>query len=127
MANKGHQDLRVWQAAMVLVERVYAVTSGFPTDERFGLTAQVRRAAVSVPSNIAEGRGRGSDPEFVRYCSIAYGSLMEVETQLELARRLGFLNEAAASELGNLTGEVGRMLNALRSSLADDRRPTTGG
>jgi four helix bundle protein len=127
MANRGHQDLRVWQAAMVLVERVYAATSTFPTDERFGLTAQVRRAVVSVPSNIAEGRGRGSDAEFVRYCSIAYGSLMEVETQLELARRLGFLSEVAASELGNLTGEVGRMLNALRSSLADDRRPTTGG
>ena len=127
MANRGHQDLRVWQAAMALVERVYVVTSTFPTDERFGLTAQVRRAVVSVPSNIAEGRGRGSDAEFVRYCSIAYGSLMEVETQLELARRLGFLSEVAASELGNLTGEVGRMLNALRSSLADDRRPTTGG
>ncbi len=127
MANRGHQDLRVWQAAMVLVERVYAVTSAFPTDERFGLTSQVRRAAVSVPSNIAEGRGRGSNLEFVRYCSIAYGSLMEVETQLELARRLGFLNEVAASELGNLNSEVGRMLNALRSSLADDRRPTTGG
>ena len=127
MANRGHQDLHVWQAAMVLVERVYAATSTFPTDERFGLTAQVRRAVVSVPSNIAEGRGRGSDAEFVRYCSIAYGSLMEVETQLELARRLGFLSEVAASELGNLTGEVGRMLNALRSSLADDRRPTTGG
>ena len=60
MANRGHQDLRVWQAAMALVERVYAATSTFPTDERFGLTAQVRRAAVSVPSNIAEGRGRGS-------------------------------------------------------------------
>ena len=127
MANRGHQALRVWQEAMALGERVDAVTSTCPTDERFGLTAQVRRAVVSVPSNIAEGRGRGSDAEFVRYCSIAYGSLMEVETQLELARRLGFLSEVAASELGNLTGEVGRMLNALRSSLADDRRPTTGG
>jgi four helix bundle protein len=127
MANRGHQDLRVGQAAMALVERVDAVTSTCPTNERFRLTAQVRQAVVSIPSNIAEGRGQGSDPEFVRYCSIAYGSSMEVETQLKLARWLGFQNEVAASEPGNFTGEVGHMHNARRSSLADARRPTPGG
>jgi four helix bundle protein len=127
MANKGHQALRVWQAAIALVERVDAVTSTYPTDERFGFTAQARRAADAVPSNIAEGRGQGSDLKFARHCSIAYGTAMEVETQLKLTRRLGFQNEVAASELGNLTGEVGCMLNARRSSFADARRPTPGG
>ena len=127
MANRGHQDLCVWQAAMAFVERVDIVTSTCPTDERFGFTAQVRRAADAVPSNIAEGRGQGSDAEFVRHCSIAYGTSMEVATQLKLARWLGFLNEVDAGEPGNLTGEVGCMLNARRSSLADARRPTPGG
>ena len=111
---------------MTLVERVYAATSKFPSEERFGLTAQIRRAAVSIPSNIAEGRGRGSDAELVRFCSIAYGSLMELETQIELAQRLHFLDASSTSALTELTGEVGRMLNALRSALAEDRRPATG-
>ena len=124
--GKGYEDLRVWQSAMMLVERVYASTTAFPSEERFGLTAQLRRAVVSIPSNIAEGRGRGSDAELTRFCSIAYGSLMELETQLELARRLGYLADKPAGELRELTGKVGRMLNALRSSLTEDRRPVTG-
>jgi four helix bundle protein len=128
---KGHEDLRVWQVAMTLTERIYEATRSLPFEERFGLTAQLRRAAVSVPSNIAEGRGRGTDAELLRFCAIAYGSLMELETQLELARRLRFVSDSSAAEVRALCSEVGRMLNRLRSSLtraaasADDRRPTT--
>ncbi|WP_295438743.1 four helix bundle protein [uncultured Thiodictyon sp.] len=142
--NKGHKDLRVWQQAMTLAETVYQATKTFPSDERFGLTSQMRRAAVSVPSNIAEGRGRGTDAEFIRFCRIAYGSLMELETQAELAHRLGFLPNGSLAPIMNSCIEVGRMLNALRSSLVaghrssvvsprlpdrqpitDDRQPTT--
>ncbi|WP_020507138.1 four helix bundle protein [Lamprocystis purpurea] len=135
--NKGHRDLRVWQQAMTLVETVYRATKTFPADERFGLTSQMRRAAVSVPSNIAEGRGRGTDAELIRFCCIAYGSLMELETQSELAHRLGFLPNESLEPIMSACVDVGRMLNALRSSLvvghrssakkspADDRRPTT--
>jgi four helix bundle protein len=129
--SKGHKDLRVWHHAMTLAEAVYAVTKGFPQDERFGLTSQMRRAAVSVPSNIAEGRGRGTDAELTRFCGIAYGSLMELETQAELAHRLGFLGGDGLSSIMKRSAEVARMLNALRASLsgrrssADDQRPTT--
>ena len=78
----------------------------------------MRRAAVSVPSNIAEGRGRGSDPELIRFCGIAYGSLMELETQTELATRFGYLTTEASSKLTAACEETGRMLNALRASLS---------
>lgn len=130
--SKGHEDLRVWQVAMTLTERVYEATHSFPSDERFGLTAQLRRAAVSVPSNIAEGRGRGTDAELQRFCAIAYGSLMELETQIELARRLRFISDSNAAEVRALCSEVGRMLNRLRASLprsegpAGSRRLATG-
>jgi four helix bundle protein len=116
--NKGYRDLRVWQQAMALAEKVYEATKTFPSEERFGLTAQMRRAAVSVPSNIAEGRGRGTDAELIRFCKIAYGSLMELETQAELAHRLGFLPQESLDLIVGSCAEVGRMLNALRSSLS---------
>jgi len=125
--SKGYKDLRVWQQAMMLAEAVYEVTNRIPQDERFGLTSQMRRAAVSVPSNIAEGRGRGSDAELIRFCAIAYGSLMELETQAELARRLGFLPVHELSSIFEHCAKVARMLNALRASLSDEGKSSVVG
>jgi four helix bundle protein len=101
---KSHCDLDAWKKAMDLARQVYAVTRAFPADERFGLTNQVRRAVVSVPSNIAEGAARGSPADFVRFLRIALGSLAEVETQVLLASELGYLADVHA--LLALVGEV---------------------
>ena len=96
---------------MVLVEDIYRATAGFPGDERFGLTAQLRRASVSIPSNIGEGKRRGRDGVFVHHLAIALGSQGEVEVQLEIARRLGYLSEKDHAALARRAEEVGRMLN----------------
>jgi four helix bundle protein len=90
-----HHDLRVWQDAMALVRRVYEFSKQFPADERFGLTAQIRRCAVSIPSNIAEGAARSSRKEFAQYLMIARGSLSELDTQLRIAHDLGFADASA--------------------------------
>lgn len=89
--KRAHHDLKAWQISMHLVEDVYRLTSAFPDSEKFGLIAQMRRASISVPSNIAEGAGRNSDGEFLNFLGIARGSLSELETQLHLSRRLGFV------------------------------------
>jgi four helix bundle protein len=114
-ALRAYKDLRVWQAAMDLVVQIYRATDAFPSDERFGLTSQLRRAVVSVPSNIAEGHATGSDGSFGRYLAIAAGSLAEVETQVEVARRLGFLPNDA--DLDDRLDKVGRMLRRLRQQV----------
>jgi four helix bundle protein len=109
---RSYRDLVAWQKAMDLVQEVYAATREWPRREAFGLTSQVRRAAVSVPSNIAEGYGRQSSREFLNYLSIAYGSLMELETQLLIGFRLGYgghdrgepLLAAQRKSVGSLTG-----------------------
>jgi four helix bundle protein len=111
---KGHRDLVVWQKAMTLVSDIYRATRNFPKDELYGLTGQIRRAAVSVPSNLAEGHGRNSRKEFRQFIGQARGSLTELETQLEIARNLGYLPPANASELLSQATEIGRMLNGLR-------------
>jgi four helix bundle protein len=112
-----YRDLVAWQKAMDLVERIYVATAGFPKEERYGLISQVRRAAVSIPSNIAEGQGRrSSDDELVRFLQIARGSLAELETQMELAVRLNFLEKHQASALRSLSDEVGRLLTGLMKS-----------
>ena len=103
---------------MLLVELVYRVTASFPREEMFGLTAQLRRAAVSVPSNIAEGAGRNSSREFIQFLGITCGSLAEVETQLELAVRLRLLDERS-DVLGQIN-RVGRLVRLLRQSLKSD-------
>jgi len=118
MGVRHYSDLVAWQKAMDLVVRVYEVTEEFPPRERFGLTNQLRRAVVSVPSNIAEGQSRHATRDFLRCLSIAYGSLQEVETQLIIARRLGYLEEEFRSRLFDLTGEVARLINGLMNSLS---------
>jgi len=118
MGVRHYTDLIAWQKAMDLVVRVYEATKEFPSEERFGLTNQVRRASVSVPSNIAEGQGRHSSRGFLRCLSIAYGSLQEVETQLIIARRLGYLDEKFRAGLSDLTSEVARLINGLMNSLS---------
>jgi four helix bundle protein len=111
-----HRNLLAWREAMSLVEVVYRDTRDFPRDERFGLKAQIRRAAVSVPSNIAEGAGRNSVGELRQFVGVASGSLAELGTQLELAVRLGFLETDAPAI--RQADRVGRLVNALRGSLA---------
>ena len=114
-SKRPHEDLSVWQQAMSLVEQVYACSSHYPADERFGLTAQLRRCAISVPSNIAEGAARRSTPEYLHFLSIARGSLSELDTQLQIAGRLGY--GAAPASTKACIGEVFAMLTGLMNSL----------
>jgi four helix bundle protein len=118
MTVRNYRELIVWGKAMDLAVAIYRSTDTFPSSERFGLTNQLRRAAVSVPSNIAEGQGRASTRDFLHFLSIARGSLQEVQTQIELARRLEYLDEAACLRLLNDSEEVVRLINGLCRSLA---------
>ncbi|MBX9680427.1 MAG: four helix bundle protein [Gemmataceae bacterium] len=114
---KSHyKNLLVWQKAVDLVTQVYVVTRSFPREEMFGLTSQIRRCAVSVPSNIAEGQARLTNGEFRQFLGIAKGSLAELDTQLIIAENLGYLKEAGP--LFVQISEVGRMISGLLSSLA---------
>ena len=113
----SYKDLLVWQQAIDLTVNIYALTSTFPKSELFGLASQIQRAAVSVPSNIAEGHARDSTKEFLRFISIPLGSLAEVETQLMIANKLQFLNNEMMGELLGKTGEIGRMLRGIQKSL----------
>jgi four helix bundle protein len=101
MGARSYRDLTVWQKAIGLVELVYKETSSFPPDESYGLCNQMRRCAVSIPSNIAEGQGRNSHKEFKRFLRIALGSLAELDTQLEISLRLGYVDEDAKKEFGD--------------------------
>jgi four helix bundle protein len=112
------KELQVWQKGMLLAQGVYRLTSSFPSDERYGLSSQMRRAAVSIPSNIAEGQARHATKEFLLFLSHAAGSLAELETQLILAERLGFCKIGNAKELQALVHEIQKMLSGLRSRLA---------
>src|SRR3954453_16924790 len=111
--SESYRDLIVWQKAMTLVTHVYEVTEGFPRREMYGLTRQVREAAVSVPSNIAEGKGRQTKKDYLQFLYRARGSLHEVETQLEVGRNLGYLEESKFGALFNQAAETGRILNGL--------------
>ncbi len=117
MALQHYRELIVWQKAMNLVEAVYRATDHFPKTEIYGLTSQVRRAAVSIPSNIAEGQGRSTTRDFLYFLSVAQGSLMEVETQITIAQRLSYIEKRLETELLESTAEVGRLLNGLCNSL----------
>ena len=107
-----YKKLIVWQKAKELVKSIYALSRKFPTDERYALTDQIRRAAVSIPSNIAEGYGRASNADYAHFLAIARGSLYETLTQLEIAEDLGYVSEIPES-LDTLAAEVGRMLGAM--------------
>ena len=117
MSLLHYRELTAWQKSMALVTRVYALSKAFPLDERFGLTSQIRRASISVPSNIAEGQGRDSTREFIHHLSIAYGSLMEVETQILIGRDLGYLERQVAATFLEESAETGRIINGLVRSL----------
>lgn len=122
----SYRDLKVWDKAMDLVAACYAITKGFPKEERYGLTSQLQRAAVSVPANIAEGRARQHRAEFLQHLSIALGSLAELETHVQIAERLGYLNSGQSEPLLSQCAEIGRMANGLRNSLKEKGQRPAG-
>jgi len=117
-----YKDLRVWQQAIELVALIYSATQAFPQEEIYGLKSQLRRAAVSVPSNIAEGQGRTSTGEFRYFLGIARGSHLELETQVHVAHKLHFLSEERVTVISEKWKDVIRMLNALMNALPEDGR-----
>ena len=124
MAINSYRDLKVWQLSMRLVEDVYSLSARFPKQESFGLVSQVQRSAVSVPSNIAEGQARDSTKDYLRFISIALGSLAELETQLILSNRLTYITETNLTEILEITAEVGRMLRGLQKNLKTNLAPS---
>ena len=118
MPVRDYRKLIAWQKAMDLVESLYRATRCFPREEQYGLTSQLRRAAVSVPSNIAEGQGRGVGKEFTHYLRVSNGSRQELETQLLIAQRLEYIDNATVEALLSDSAEVGRLLAGLMKSLA---------
>ena len=118
MAGKQYKDLIVWQKAIELVIAIYSVTKTFPQSEQYGLTSQMRRCAVSIPSNIAEGSKRSSRKDYKHFLHIAYGSGAELETQLEITKRLSFGAQDDYNRIDELLEEVMRMLNKLIATLS---------
>ncbi|MBA3634579.1 MAG: four helix bundle protein [Acidobacteria bacterium] len=114
---EGYRDLIVWQKSITLVKQIYQLTQNFLTDEKFGLISQMRRAAVSIPSNIAEGQARRTTGDYVRFVSVAEGSLAELDTQLIVAIELSFCTKIQIKEIFSLMVEIRKMLNALPRSL----------
>jgi len=114
---RPHRKLKVWHKAMNLVSDVYRITNEFPKDEVYGLSPQMRRAAVSVPSNLAEGAGRKGSKEFKQFLNIAQGSLSELDTQIELARMLGYISQQEYEELIMKITEISKMLYGLSNSI----------
>jgi four helix bundle protein len=117
MTLKRFNDLQVWQKAVNFAVQLYAFTRDFPKEEIYGFTSHVRRAAVSIPSNIAEGHSRNTTGDFLRFLSMAQGSCSEVETQLFIARQLNYLSQANYDQLLDRLSEIGRMLSGLETSL----------
>ena len=118
-----HKDLRIWQQSIEMVTSIYLMTKAFPKDELFGLVSQMRPAAVSVPSNIAEGYARGTDREKLHFLRISSGSLSEVETQLMLSLNLGYVSKSSYNELSETVTSVWKQLNALISSVKKKLHP----
>jgi four helix bundle protein len=114
---KSYKDLLAWQKSMELVERVYEITRAFPREELFGLATSMRRAAVSVPSKIAAGHERGNTREYIQHLAVALGSISEVETQMEVARRLGYIDDAQLATLNKLASDTGKIINGLVNSM----------
>ena len=118
---QGYRDLVVWQKGIAIAREIYLLTKQLPADEKFGLVSQMRRAAVSVPSNIAEGQARHTTGEFVQFISHAEGSVAELDTQLTLCQDLGLLTQKESTAAANLLEELRRMLNGLRRKLSTSR------
>jgi|SRR5690606_24291088 len=114
---KSYRDLQVWREAVDLVELVYRASAAFPADERFGLTSQLRRSSVSIPSNIAEGHARPTTRDYLRFLGISLGSLAEMETQLLIAHRLDYIDEASLDPICQAGARIGRMLRTMMKSL----------
>lgn len=119
----SYRDLRVWQSGMDLVVSVYQETQGLPKEELYGLSSQMRRAAISIPSNIAEGKGRSTDRDRALFFCHARGSLLELETQILICHRLSYFTNASAEALIGATSELGRMLNSLIQSIRSPEMP----
>jgi four helix bundle protein len=117
----SYRDVKVWQKAVEFVVDIYLCTRALPREEVYGLANQLRRAAVSVPSNIAEGKGRRTDKEFSLFLHHARGSIFEVETQLTIAGRLGYFTRAEIERLGNSASQIARMLNGLINSISSSQ------
>ncbi len=117
MAESSYIKLDVWQKSMDMVASIYSATKSFPKEELYTLTSQIRRAAISIPSNIAEGRAKRTTREYMRFINIACGSTAELETQIRIGDRLGYLSRENADVLLEQTSCIGRMLNKLYSSL----------
>ncbi|MBK9153563.1 MAG: four helix bundle protein [Chloracidobacterium sp.] len=115
---RPHRNLDVWKKAVEFTVEVYRVTDTFPKDERFGLTSQIRRAAVSIAANIAEGAGRKSDRDFLRFLSMAQGSASEVETEIVIAHQLTYLDDGVVEGLGAKLDDIGRMITGLCNHLS---------
>ena len=124
MVIESFRDLRVWQAGMEVVESIYRLTRVFPKHELYGLARQMQRAAVSIPSNIAEGHTRRHRKEFLQHLAVAQASIAELETQLEIAKRLQYVALNDVSQLLQHTASLGRQLYALRNALLKPRPPT---
>ena len=118
MKTSDFKNLIVWQRSMELTEGIYLLIREFPPEERYALSDQMRRSAVSIPSNIAEGQGRDSKQEFLRFISIARGSLCEIETQLLIAQRIGYVSQVKVEPLVDKCAEVSRMLRSLSTNLS---------
>jgi len=117
MKVQSYKDLTVWKKSMEFVTDVYRVTDNFPPSERYGLTSQIRRPSVSIPANIAEGSGRGTRKEYAHFVHIAYGSISETETLLEIARNLEYIDDVQYKHLASTLDEIARMTRVMRKSL----------
>jgi four helix bundle protein len=120
--SSNYQDLKVWQKAIDLTSEIYRLVKLLPIEEQYALSDQMRRAVVSVPSNIAEGRGRGTNKEFVRYLLMSRGSLWELSTQLVICEKLHYLNQDQLSDARQLILEISKMINALANSFSDGEK-----
>jgi four helix bundle protein len=115
---KTYRDLQIWQKSMTLVTEVYKISKGFPKDEAYGLTSQIRRCSISIPINIAEGYGRNSTNEYIHFLRIATGSLYELQTQIEICMNLDYLNRGEFDKLYELSREIERMISSLAGKLS---------
>ena len=121
MKVKTFRDLLVWQKSMKLVTEIYQLSKSFPKDENYGITAQIRRCSVSIPSNIAEGYGRRSTQDYIRFLNISSGSLYELQTLVEISFNLGYLDKDIFDKIYDATREIERMLSSLTSKLEDKK------